>query len=238
MLPLLAGQNNSTPYFYEKSASYNLSFIGLNEAVEAHTGQRMDKDKMAVEFGLRILQEMAKLARTASEENQLRISVSQRPGDEAAARLAKLDMEQYGRAVMVADGTRGLLHYTDMPTLSLTAKIPVENRISLESKFQAATPGGHLNVLSMSGTPSVNVLVKLIETAFDSGSKFLTFTSNYSTCEACNLTETGLIPKCSHCGSSKLTYTGRPSFGLLPFSLWSEAKRRNAERRVSYSLTG
>ncbi len=45
LLPLLIGEIGPAPYFYEKNASYNLSFVGLHEAVEAHTGQRMERDK-------------------------------------------------------------------------------------------------------------------------------------------------------------------------------------------------
>jgi ribonucleoside-triphosphate reductase len=236
LLPLLAGPSTSTPYFYEKNASYNISFIGLSEAVDAHTGFRMERDKSAVEFGLKILQELSKLAKAASDESEMRITVSQRPGDESVGRLAELDIEQYGRAAIVADGTRGLFYYTDMPTLSLTAKMSIENRMSIESKFQSAMPGGHLNIICISPDTAAAALVKSTEAAFEGGCKFLVYTSNYSTCSMCNQTDPGIVPKCSKCGSDQLTYLGRSSYGLLPFSLWPEAKKRSVERRITYSL--
>jgi anaerobic ribonucleoside-triphosphate reductase len=79
--------------------------------------------------------------------------------------------------------------------------------------------------------------MRLTEKAFDSGCKFLVYTSNYSACSVCNHTDPGITPKCSKCGSDKITYLGRSSYGLLPFSLWPEAKRRSAERRVSYTVS-
>ncbi len=236
LLPLLAGQNASAPYFYEKNASYNLSFVGLDEAVEAHTGARIDRDKAGVEFGLKILQDCSKLVKAASEESEMRICVSQRPGDEAVGRLAELDIEQYGRAVIVADGSRGLFYYTDMPTIPLTTKVSIESRMSIESKFQSAMPGGHLNIVCVAPDSTGAALQELTQGALESGCRFLAYTSNYSACSACNQTDSGITPKCSRCGSDKLTYLGRSSYGLLPFSLWPEAKKRSAEKRIAYSL--
>ena len=50
LLPILAGEKSRGPYFYEKNASYNVSFLGLSEAVEAHTGSRIDRDRIASDF--------------------------------------------------------------------------------------------------------------------------------------------------------------------------------------------
>jgi anaerobic ribonucleoside-triphosphate reductase len=239
LLPLLAGESSTAPYLYEKNGTYNLSFVGLSEAVEAHTGQGLEHDKGALDFALKILQELSKLSKTASEELDMRIVVSQRPGDEAIGRLAELDIEQYGRAAIVADGSRGQFHYTDMPTIPLTTKMPVNDRISLESKFQGATPGGHLNPICIS--PDTNAeagIQKLTEIAFEAGCRFLAFSSNYSACEVCNQTDAGIVPKCSKCGSVKLTYLGRSSYGIIPFSLWPEAKKRSVERRITYPIPG
>ncbi len=236
LLPLLAGESGSTAYFYEKNASYNLAFIGLSEAVEAHTGLKIERDKAAAEFGLKILREASELLKGASEESEMRISVSQRPGDEAAGRLAELDIEQYGRAAIVADGSRSLFYYTDLPTIPLTTKMSIENRLGLESRFQSATPGGHLSVVCISLSSTAAGLLKVTEAALESGCKFLTYTSNYSACNVCNHTDQEITPKCSKCGSDKITYLGRSSYGLLPFSLWPEAKKRSVERRIAYAL--
>jgi anaerobic ribonucleoside-triphosphate reductase len=236
LLHLLAGERGTGPYFYEKSASYNLSFIGLSEAVEAHTGLKLERDRSASDFGLKMLQETSRLLKSASEESEMRISLSQRPGDEAAGRLAELDVEQYGRASIVADGSRGLFYYTDLPTIPLTTKIGIDGRLELESRFQSATPGGHLSLVCITAESTAPALLRLTAKALESGCKLLTYTSNYSACSVCNHTVSGMAPKCSNCGSDRVTYLGRSSYGLLPFSLWPEAKKRSAERRVSYTF--
>jgi ribonucleoside-triphosphate reductase len=236
LLPILAGEKGKGPYFYEKNASYNVSLLGLSEAIEAHTGSRIDRDRVAMDFALRTLQETSKQLKAASEEEEMRITLSQRPGDEAVDRLAELDIEEYGRAVMAPDGSRVPLYYTDVPTIPLAVKVPVESRISIEPKFQALTPGGHLNIICISPDSNPNALVGLTERALVAGCKFLTYSSNYSSCNVCNHTDPGITPKCSKCGSDRLTYLGRSSYGLLPFGLWPEAKRRGVDRRVAYSV--
>lgn len=236
LLPLLAGKPGVGPYFYEKNASYNLSFIGLTEAVEALTGQRMDRERGSSEFGLRICEETSKLLKGASEESEMRLTISQRPGDEAVVRVAELDIEKYGRAAIVPDGSRGPFYYTDVPTVPLTSKVGLDSRLGIESKFQSATPGGHLNIICISPDSTAPALLKLTEAAFEAGCEFLTYTANYSACSICSHTDVGIVPKCSNCGSDKITYLGRSSYGLLPFTLWPEAKRKSAERRVAYAI--
>jgi len=239
LLPLLAGESGSGSYFYEKNACYNLSFVGLNEAVEAQTGLRMERDSTALEFGLKLAQELSKIAKTSSEETEMRITASQRPGDEAIGRFAELDIERYGRAVVVADGSRRSSYYTDIPTIPLTTKTPIENRFTIESKFQSALAGGHLNVVYLSpNSVQQGALLKWTEMAFDSHNKFIAYTSDYSACNACNHTEPGMAPKCGRCGSDKLTYLGRSSHELLPFNLWPEAKRKSVNDRAAYAPSG
>jgi ribonucleoside-triphosphate reductase len=235
LLPFLAGRNGSTTYFYDKSACYNLTFVGLAEAVEVHLGKRLEQDKAATELGLKILKELSKLADRASKDAEMRIKVSQRPGDEAAGRLAELDVEEYGRAVVIAEGNRGPLYYSDMPTIPLSNQTSIENRIMIESQLQSAMPGGHLNVLCVAPTCTPSGLVSLTRNTLGSGSGFQTYTGNYSSCNACNETEPGIVPRCNKCGSDKLAYIGRSSYGLVPFNLWPEGKRRNVEARISYS---
>ncbi len=235
LLPLLAGNKGSVTYFYDKNATYNMSFVGVAEATEFHVGKRLDQDRSAVEFAVKILRELAKLTDTASEECDMRITVSQRPGDEAASRLAELDIEEYGRATVIAEGSRGPLYYSDMPTIPLSTKITCENRIMTEAQLQAVIPGGHLNVLCVTPNCSASDLAGFTRSALASGCQFQTYSGNYSSCNACNDTEPGVVPRCSKCGSDQLTYLGRSSYGLLPFNLWPEGKRRNVEKRITYS---
>jgi ribonucleoside-triphosphate reductase len=236
LLPILSGDNGAMPYFYEKNASYNLSFVGLTEAAEAHTGSRASKEKGAVDFALSVLRDTSGFLKGHSGEEEMRIELSQRPGDEVVERLAELDVEQYGRLGMALDGGRGPNYYMDMPTIPLSTDLPLGARMSLEARFQSVIPGGHLNSICISNDSPPAALFRLTERSLTLGCKFITYSSNYSVCGVCGQTAKGVQPKCAKCGSDKLSYLGRASSGLLPFSLWPEAKRRNVERRVVYNV--
>ena len=236
LLQVLSGSGGAVPYFYERNASYNLSFVGLTEAVEAHRGSGVDQVKGAGEFAIELLQDTSKLLKEISREEGMRITISQRPGDEAVERLAELDIEQYGRSALTHDAARGSNYYTDMPTIPLSNDMPINSRVSVESKFQSLLPGGHLNVICISDDSQPKALFKLTERAHASGCKFVTYSSNYTTCAVCGQTDKGIRPICGKCGSDKLSYLGRASSSLLPFSLWPDAKRRSVERRVAYKV--
>ena len=167
----------------------------------------------------------------------MRIMASQRPGDEAVERLAELDIEQYGRPALSHDAARGSNYYVDLPTIPFSSEIPISARMTIESKFQSVLPGGHLNVICISDDSQPKALFRLTEKALSLGCKFLTYSSNYSTCTVCGQTGKGVQPKCCKCGSDRLSYLGRASSNLLPFSLWPDAKRRNVDKRFVYRVT-
>ena len=236
LLPILAGSGGAVPYFYERNAAYNLSFLGLAEAVEAYTDSRIDEIKASGDFATKLLQDASKILKEISREEGMRITISQRAGDEAVERLAELDIEQYGRSAIAPDPARGSNHYTDIPTVPLSTDIPINSRIGVEAKYQSLMPGGHLNVVCISADSQPSALFRLTEAALAAGCKFLTYSSNYTICDTCGWTEKGVLPKCGKCASDRLSYLGRASSGLLPFSLWPEAKRRSVDRRVAYRV--
>ena len=238
LLPLLCGATRGSPYFYDKNAAYTISFIGLNEATFAHTGSSFYRNESSMKFALDVIKEISQYARSISKELGTRFSVAQRPQDEAAGRLAELDMEKYGLSTAVVEGVRGHPYYNDMPTLPLSSKVSIDERVELESKFQEALTGGHLAPICL--TPlehSAEALVKLTGNICEKGLQFFTYTNNYSYCRKCDESFIGVLPKCSVCGSSTLTYYGRSSAIFTPLTLWNDAKRRALDKRVCYSLS-
>jgi ribonucleoside-triphosphate reductase len=234
VLPLLYGSGQSTPYFHEKAATYAVAPLGLSEACLAHTGAELRRDSLA--FGERVLQEMGKLTASASERSGMRLVVAQRPSDDAASRLAELDLEQYGSRIVSADGGRSYRYYTDLPGLPLTAKTPLEERLVVEGVLQSLTPGGHLAIISVDPNASAENLVNLTSRASRAKVRFLAHSRVYSFCRNCNQITIGMPPSCTSCASDNVTHYGRSSAIYLPLTLWPEGKRRAIERRAVYSL--
>ena len=234
-LPLLFGSGQATPYFREKTATYAIAPLGLNEACSVHTGSELRKDSLA--FGEKVLQELKKQTATASENFGMRFVVAERPGDDAASRLAELDVEQYGKSIVSAHAGGNYPYYTDLPGVPMTSKMSIGERLTVEGSLQASTPGGHLADISIDPKVTPENLMNLTSQATKSGIRFLAYSRLYSFCKNCNQIFTGMVPSCTTCASGNITHYGRSSAIYIPLTLWPEGKKRTIERRTVYSLT-
>jgi len=234
ILPLLFGSGLGTPYFREKMATYAIAVLGLNEASLTHTGSELRKDSMG--FADKVLQELNRLSEAASESLGMRFVVSERPGDEAASRLAELDVEQYGKSTVNAQGGRNHPFYTDLPGVPLTSKMPLSERLAIEGMLQTSTPGGHLATISI-GSATPEALMSLKNEASAKGLRFITYSRAYSFCKNCNRIIDGLVSSCGACASDNVAHLGRSSATYVPLGLWPEGKRRTLEKRVAYSVS-
>jgi len=233
ILPLLFGSGQGTPYFREKMAAYAVAPLGLNEACLAHTGNELRKDSIV--FGERILQELKKQSEAASESLGMRFVVSERPGDDATSRLAELDVEQYGKSTVSAQGGRNYPFYTDLPGVPLTSKVPLSERLAIEGMLQTLTPGGHLSTISVDSRVTSQGLLSLTREAASSGLRYIAYSAVYSFCKNCNRIINGLVSSCNSCASDNVAQYGRSSSTYVPLVLWPEGKKRTIEKRTVHS---
>jgi len=234
-LPLLSGHGPGTPYLREKTATYAVAPLGLNEACLAQTGSELKKDSLA--FAEKILLELKKQTETASENLAMRVVLSERPGDDATSRLAELDVERYGKSTVSAQGGRNYPFYTDLPGVPLTSKMPIAERFSVEGTLQNLTPGGHLALICVDSKVSPDSLLSLTREAAASGLRFVAYSGVYSFCKNCSRITKGLATSCSSCASDNVTNYGRSSSTYVPLGMWPEGKKRTIEKRVTYSLS-
>lgn len=237
LLPVLSTGPKEEPYYHYKNATYTVSLMGFNEAVMAHTGSSFVRDESSLKFAQNLLRETLSLVKSIADDSGVRFTLGQLPGDGASARLAELDVEKYGLGVTVVEGAKGHPFYTDVPLSPHSAKIALEDRISIESKFQSILTGGHISLIHMS--PEVQdpaALMKLTERACAKGLRFFTFTGNFTFCRPCNHTSRGMAGRCAKCGSDVIINYGRSSATYLPTASWPEAKRRAIDRRVGYNV--
>ena len=237
LLPTLSGFGKTSSYIHSESSVYAISPIGLNEAVTAHVGSNLaNKDDSSNSFAIRVLKEISSFAEEAAEESSMRFSLANRPSDDAAARLAELDVEEYGIGSVVVQGLKKHPYYTDLVTVPPVERISLDDRLMIEGRFQSLADGGHLLPLNLapSGLDS-KPLMELTERIRSSQVEFFTYTGIYSLCGNCHKWFLGVTPTCSSCGSNNVRYMGRSSAIMKPLSVWPNAKTRTLERVVQYS---
>jgi len=71
----------------------------------------------------------------------------------------------------------------------------------------------------------------------ESGVKHFTFSKILSRCQSCYYVDTGVRAKCSKCNSDKLTVIAKYAGRLIPLDLWTESRRRDLDRIVSYDFS-
>jgi anaerobic ribonucleoside-triphosphate reductase len=234
-LPFLHDSTSAIQYFNEKSATYTFSFVGLSEAVAAHTKSNILKED-GLRFGLELVQKMADNIKNFSEESDMRFVLAQHSQDDATTRLAELDVEKYGIANTEISGSRGYPFYTDVPTVPLTTRTPLNKRLEVEGDFQRLLAGGHLGLICLKqGTHTAKALHKLTKRIMDKKVKFFTYASNYTYCKKCHRSFLNILSKCPVCRSDSLEYFGRSSAIIKSLSSWSEAKKRNMNKWIHYS---
>jgi ribonucleoside-triphosphate reductase len=166
--------------------------------------------------------------------------MSQSTSNEAAQRLAELDVKKYGWNGSFVQGTRESPYYTALTTAPLEAEISLKNRIDIESSFHPLLTGGHLSLIELeeqkNDPESLLNLTKEICQSYDIGA--YAFTKSYSYCQTCRKIFDGYSKKCPQCKSIKgfIRYS-RLLSKYKPIDLWPKTKQVNFTKRMRYVLT-
>lgn len=236
LFPLLAGKMRN---FAMEGGAHLVGLIGLYEAIKAHTGSAIPKDRNSMKFAIKVLEHLKGLSKSCSEELELRISIAQRGCPDAGSRLAKLDVNSYGISAMSHEGPKKHPKYTDVPTLPLTLRIPLKERAESEAIFQKALPGGHfLQICLDPEERGTKGFCGFVESSAGLDLRFFAFGRALTYCKACAKSFLGIFSRCPACEGGDVEAFAMESSEYIPLRLWNEATRRELGRRVLYSLSG
>jgi len=239
LLPFLMQKADGDHYFRLQNASRIVSFVGLNEATQSHFGKPLYEDRKALDFAEEIVSSLFRNIQSRSKKPEIRALLSMSSNVDAARRLAKLDVENYGWAKVHAQGSRELPFYTDLVAVPLTSEIPWEDRLDVEGKFHRMTLGGHLSIVQLGNSEmdanSLLSATQKITRTYSTG--LYTYNRHLSYCAGCRRTFWGVLTKCPSCGSvDRLSSISRISAKPVPSSFWDSAARAALLERVSYQV--
>jgi ribonucleoside-triphosphate reductase len=237
LLPFLSQRVAGDPYLRIKNTAFLVDFVGLNEAVKAMTGQDTHEDKHATEFAVKIVNHLTSRAKEIAEKNSFRVVVSQSDHQNSSHRLAKLDVETFGWGVVVARGARSAPYYTDRVTIPLEAKITLQERLAIESRFHPLLLGGHLSLIEIEETTPEALLRLSRKICQTSTIGAYAFSRSLSYCFNCQRSFTKHVSKCPKCESERALYQhNRFSNKYLPLKWGPVGKRRAQGERVRYRV--
>ncbi len=235
VLPLLAWQADGGAYYDARRAHGEIGLLGLAEAVKHHTRAEL-WEKTSLAFAKKIV-ESARRAVSEADARDIRVRIGIHSSPQASARLASIDAEKFGFSTVVYQGSKKYPYYNDVPGIPLTQKVPFATRASIEAELQRSFDGGALLPLMVRFKVDSQALSKASRELSDAGVRYFTFSSQYSRCQRCYNTSVGVRARCDHCGFERLTILAKLGGRLLPLDTWSEARKRDLDRIVSYDFS-
>jgi ribonucleoside-triphosphate reductase len=235
ILPLLAWQANGGAYYDSKRAHGEIGLLGLAEAVKHHTRAEL-WEKPSLAFAKKIV-EAARRAVSETDARDIRVRIGLHSSPQASARLASIDADKFGFSTVVYQGSKKYPYYNDVPAIPLTQKVPFATRASIEGELQKSFDGGSLLPLIVGSKTDSTALSKASREISEAGVRYFTFSSQYSRCQRCYKTSAGVRARCDNCGFERLTILAKLGGRLLPLDTWSEARKRDLDRIVSYDFS-
>jgi len=235
VLPLLAWQANGGAYYDARRAHGEIGLLGLAEAVKHHTRTEL-WEKTSVAFAKKIV-ESARRAVSEADARDIRVRIGIHSSPQASARLASIDAEKFGFSTVVYQGSKKYPYYNDVPAIPLTQKVPFATRAAIEGELQRSFDGGALLPLMVGSKVDSQALSKASRELSEAGVRYFTFSSQYSRCQRCYNTSFGVRARCDNCGFERLTILAKLGGRLLPLDTWSEARKRDLDRIVSYDFS-
>jgi anaerobic ribonucleoside-triphosphate reductase len=203
LLPFLMQKTDGDQYFRIENAVRLVSFVGLNETIQAFFGKPLKQDGETLDFAKKIVAYLSRDIERYSKKPETRASLAMVPAGDAAKRLAELDAEKYGWAKVRAQGTREKPFYTDLVALPLGVDVSWKERFRVEERFHRLTPGGHLAVVSLADVEQDpdDLLSVTRDVAGNYGVGFYVFNRNLAYCASCQKIFYGKLARCPACGS-------------------------------------
>ncbi|MEM3677531.1 MAG: anaerobic ribonucleoside-triphosphate reductase [Candidatus Bathyarchaeia archaeon] len=221
--------------FSPEGMQHGIGVLGLSEASMIHTGSPIGLGDEAVEFAVETLKHLGEASSALSKETGLRINVVQKPCEDGSPRLARLDVESYGKGAVKFQGLPGNPYYADIPLIPPSLDIPLEARGRLEGTLQEHLRGGHLALFHVSEADPEALRVFSLKLR-EMGVLFATFAMELSQCNSCHRPSKGLIQICPSCGSSSISHYGAASALLQPLKLWPPSKAKTFNEWIRYTI--
>jgi ribonucleoside-triphosphate reductase len=203
MFPFLMQKTDGDQYFRIENAVRLISFVGLNETIQAFFDKPLKLDGETLDFAKKTVSYLSSDIEKYSKRPETRASLAMLPAADAAKRLAELDAEKYGWAKVRAQGTREQPFYTNLVALPLDVEVSWKDRLRVEERFHKLTPGGHLAVVPLADVEQepAELLAITRDVTRSYGIGLYAFNRNLAYCASCQKIFYGKLERCPSCGS-------------------------------------
>ncbi|PIU62392.1 anaerobic ribonucleoside-triphosphate reductase [archaeon CG_4_10_14_0_2_um_filter_Archaea_38_6] len=235
--PFLTQEFDGEPYFDIDTSTNTIGFVGLNELVKYMTGYEMHENRDAWKYGLKILNHLKDKTFRMQKTTDSKWSLVQTPAESAATRFAQLDQKIKENTAKGIRGTKNV-YYTNSSHVFVGAKIPLWQRIKIESSFHPLLMGGAITHIFMGekdpDPEAIRSFVKNV--AQKTLCSYFSLTKDMTHCADCGRMSNGMKNACPGCGSKNVEWYSRVTGYLTPVKAWNAGKKAEMKDRQRYEL--
>jgi ribonucleoside-triphosphate reductase len=242
-LSLLTMKRDGAPYLRLDRATHLVGMVGLNELVQQHTGEELHVSKRALRFGLKVIAHLKLLTEKVQKETGLRIVLEQTPAESTSYRFARLDYQQFFPAsarIVKGDIPSGEIYYTNSTHLNVGVPINPIERVISEGCFHPLIEAGSLSHvwIGESRPAKEGIADFVVKTFRNTTNDQITFSPEFTTCNACNRTSRGLSETCPFCASGDVDGITRITGYFTRLSSWNKGKLGELRDRYRNNFNG
>lgn len=207
-----------------------MGILGLNELVEAHTGEELHQSPRALKLGLKTISFMKLKCDELSKKYNVHFVLEQTPAESTAYRFAKLDMEHYhdhAAKVIKGDPASKEIYYTNSTYFNVSQPMNPIDKVKQEGLFHPLIDAGALTHIWLGESkPSPESIANfVIKTFRETENSQIAFSPEFTSCNACSKITRGLKDACPHCGSDKIEGITRITGYFSKITGWNRGKK-------------
>ena len=219
-------------------STISLGYAGLWECVYAVTGRKLTEPE-GEKFGLEVMQKLNDACAKWKEEENIHYSLYGTPLESTTYKFAKALQKRFGKIPGVTDRN----YITNSYHIHVTEEIDAFDKLALEAKFQALSPGGAISYVEVPNMQNnLDAVISVMRFIYDN-IMYAELNTKSDYCQECGFDgEIGveedehgkLVWKCPNCGNtdqSKLN-VARRTCGYIGTQFWNQGRTQEIKERV------
>ncbi len=224
-------------YLHGGYSTLSLGYAGLWECVYAMTGKKLT-EKDGEEFGLEIMRKLNEYTAKWKADENIDYSLYGTPLESTTYKFAKCLQKRFGIVKGVTDRT----YITNSYHIHVTENIDAFDKLALEAKFQALSPGGAISYVEVPNmNDNLDAVMSVMKFIYDN-IMYAELNTKSDYCQVCGfdgeiqvVEEDGkLVWECPHCKNrdqSKMN-VARRTCGYIGTQYWNQGRTQEIRERV------
>lgn len=219
-------------------STISLGYAGLAECVKYMTGKSHTEEE-GKKFGLTVMQHMNDMCAKWKQESNMDFSLYGTPIESTTYKFAKKLQERFG----VIPGVTDKNYITNSYHVHVTERIDAFRKLSLESEFQALSPGGAISYVEVPNMQNnIPAVMSVIQHIYEN-IVYAELNTKSDYCQVCHYNgeiqivkdDSGkLVWECPNCGNrdqSKMN-VARRTCGYIGTNFWNQGRTEEIAERV------